>query len=245
MRIPRLYYPGSLAPDQQINLPPERANYLLNVLRLKTGAALYLFDGKGHEFTATLTLAPRKQASVTTGQAVERDNESPLQITLAQGISHGERMDYTLQKAVELGITHVQPLETRRTNVKLDGARRDKRRQHWQQVMISACEQSGRSVVPNCAPIDTLGNWLSTLKDDGTLKLLLDPKATQGLSALTNSATNILLLAGPEGGLAEEEAALLYQYGFKGLRLGPRILRTETAAVAALVGLQTLLGDLG
>ncbi len=241
--IPRVYCDSPLADGSRVRLGEESAHHLLHVLRLKPGAALVLFDGHGGEHAGRLVAAGRQWIEVEAGahQAVCR--ESPLRITLGQAVSRGERMDYTLQKAVELGVQAIQPLDTLHSQARPDAPRLDRKLRHWREVVRAAAEQSGRERVPAVHPPLALADWLASLASPWQ-KLLLDPGAGQGLTALAQSA-DICLLSGPEGGLSEAEMALARQSGFIGVRLGPRILRTETAAVACLAALQVLWGDLG
>jgi 16S rRNA (uracil1498-N3)-methyltransferase len=226
-----------------VYLGEEPAHHLLHVLRLKPGAALILFDGHGGEYQGSLVTAGKDQVEVDVGahQAVRR--ESALRITLGQAVSRGERMDYTLQKAVELGVQHIQPLDSERSMARLDPARQDRKLRHWQEIVRSAAEQSGRDCLPEVRPVQPLAQWVQSLPADSRM-LLLDPRASTHLAALSPTA-DIYLLSGPEGGLSEAEVELSVKAGFVGIRLGPRILRTETAAIACLAALQVLWGDLG
>jgi 16S rRNA (uracil1498-N3)-methyltransferase len=211
-------------------------------LRLRPGDGLVLFNGEGVECTAILERGGREtRARILECRAVDR--ESPLEVTLAQGISSGERMDYTLQKAVELGVKAVQPIVTRRTVVRLGPDKRQRRLSHWQGVVASACEQCGRTRLPSLGAIMDFPDWLASAASPVGLRLLLDPRGGVRLQELTPPSGPVQLLAGPEGGLdpAERDAALAA--GFTPLNLGPRILRTETAAVAALAAMQALWGD--
>jgi 16S rRNA (uracil1498-N3)-methyltransferase len=241
--IPRVYCDSPLAEGSRLRLGEAIAHHLLHVLRLKPGAELVLFDGRGGEYHGRLVATGKQWLEVEAGahQAVRR--ESSLRITLGQAVSRGERMDYTLQKAVELGVQAIQPLDTEHSQARPGAARLDKKLRHWREVARAAAEQSGRERVPEVYPPLPLAAWLATLPAPA-LKLLLDPGASQGLAALAPAA-DLCLLSGPEGGLSEAERALARQRGFTGIRLGPRILRTETAAVACLAALQTLWGDLG
>ncbi|HEX7965598.1 MAG TPA: 16S rRNA (uracil(1498)-N(3))-methyltransferase [Gammaproteobacteria bacterium] len=244
MRTIRVFHGSRLMGKERVALDAAAAKHVLTVLRLKPGAELTLFDGSGFEFPALLEQADRKQALVKItgmhGPAVE----SPLQVTLAQGVSRGERMDYTIQKAVELGIAAIVPVLTERSVVKLDDKGAAKKREHWQGVATSACEQSGRVRVPVVAMPVSLARFLAE-KPEGDLKLLLDPQAGVTAGKLPRPADGkAMLLVGPEGGLSESEVALAARVGFQGLKLGPRILRTETAALVALSLLQASWGDL-
>ena len=244
MRIPRIYTPQSLAPQQSLLLEPRASKHLLTVLRLKAGAALVLFDGSGREFEARLDGMENHQALISTGAGHAVRSESPLHITLVQGISRGERMDYTLQKAVELGVTEIIPVLTERSVVRLDEKQAIRKREHWQQLVIAACEQSGRVRVPAVLAPQSLATLLSESLPLG-LMLLLDPEAEAVLGNLPSPLQNqILLLVGPEGGLSTAETTAAQRTGFISVKLGPRVLRTETAALVALSLLQSRWGDL-
>ena len=244
MRTPRVFHPSPLKGKERVALDPGAAKHLSTVLRLKPGAPLVLFDGSGFEFQATLDQVDKKQVWVTLAAMHGPAVESPLQVTLAQGVSRGERMDYTVQKAVELGIVAIVPVLTERSVVKLDKDGGAKKRDHWRGVAIGACEQSGRVRVPEVQPPLPLANFLADLPQAG-LKLLLDPLGGSTVNDLPRPADGkVLLLVGPEGGLSENERNLATRVGFTGLKLGPRILRTETAALVALSLLQSQWGDL-
>jgi len=209
---------------------------------MKPGGILTLFDGQGLEFQAQLEQVDKRRATVSLQQQIVTDNESPLDILLMQGISRGERMDYAIQKAVELGVKRIMPVVTERCNVQLSGERAEKRLNHWQGVVISACEQSGRSFLPELLPVTPLNAALENA--DQACKLVLAPEASQGFSSLSK-ASQIALLIGPEGGLSDEEILQANETGFTGICLGPRILRTETASAAALAMVQAGWGDIG
>lgn len=243
MRIPRIYTSQPLNPGQTISLEGSAANHVARVLRLKPGAVLTLFNGQGGEYPATLSETGKRSIEVRVQAHEARETESPLEITLAQGISRGERMDYAIQKAVELGVSHIVPVITERTQVTLKGERLEKKLGHWQGIAISACEQCGRNRVPEVASPVTLANWLPSRVNG--LSLVLDPLAVQGLPGLDRPDVPVNLLIGPEGGLTDAEIAQAGAAGFTGVRLGPRILRTETAAMATLSAIQLLWGDLG
>lgn len=245
VRLTRIHLPRALVPGARLTLDETASGHLLRVLRLRPGAPLVVFNGEGGEYEATLAAVEDRAAVVTLGRHIEDRRESPLAITLAQGISRGERMDYTLQKSVELGVARIVPLETAFSQVRLDGARLERRREHWTRVIASAAEQCGRTRLPELAPVAPLAGWLATGAGAGA-GLVLDPAGDVTLTQLTPpSRGHITLLVGPEGGLGEQEIALARRAGYHGLRLGPRILRTETAGVAALAALQALWGDLG
>lgn len=251
MSAPRFYCPPdliTLAPGARFNLPEAVARHAVRVLRLPPGAILVLFDGTGGEYPATIDHIDRERVSVSLGQLDERDCESPLQITLVQALQAADKMDYTLQKAVELGVAAIQPVISRRSVVKLDGNRADKRIAHWQGVVTSACEQSGRNRVPAVAPIQPLLNWLgqsgtsASPESTPALRLMLAPGATRTLGDVAANQ-HIELLIGAEGGLDPVEIEGACQAGFIPVSLGPRVLRTETAGLAALAALQVLHGD--
>ena len=244
MRTPRVFHSSPLKGKERVALDPQAAKHLLTVLRLKPGAPLVLFDGSGFEFDASIAELDKKQVWVSLAGMHGPAVESPLQVTLAQGVSRGERMDYTVQKAVELGITAILPVLTERSVVKLDKDGGAKKREHWQAVAIGACEQSGRVRVPELQPPLPLANFLADLPQT-SLKLLLNPLGGSTVNDLPKPADGrVLLLVGPEGGLSENERNLAARVGFVGLKLGPRILRTETAALVALSMLQARWGDL-
>lgn len=244
MRIPRIYTPQPLAEQQPLLLEAGASQHLLAVLRLKAGAPLILFDGSGREFEAHLEGADKLNARLYVGSERQARSESPLHVTLVQGVSRGERMDYTLQKAVELGVTEIAPLLTERSVVRLNAKQAERKRAHWQQLVIAACEQSGRVRVPAVRPPRLLNEFLSAPAPAG-LRLLLHPAAGAGLHDLPTPAQHqVQLLVGPEGGLSAAEIAGAEHAGFTLLRLGPRVLRTETAAVVALSLLQARWGDL-
>lgn len=242
MPASRFYCPQRLGPGQVLDLPPEAAHHAAKVLRMEAGHELTLFNGEGGEYAATITHISKNGVTVKTAAFREHEIESPLKITLAQAISSGDKMDYTLQKAVELGITHIQPLASERCVVKLTGERAEKRVRHWQQVVISACEQCGRNQVPEVAPIQSLTHWLGNLSPEEQ-HLMLAPGAQLSLSELPAPTSPVTLLIGPEGGLSPAEIRAAESYGFASARLGPRVLRTETAALTALAAMQTLWGD--
>jgi 16S rRNA (uracil1498-N3)-methyltransferase len=239
--LTRLYFPGDIADHGECRVAAAQAHHVIHVLRLQAGAALTLFDGRGVEYPALIKRIDKSGLTLTvTGQrAVNR--ESPLQVVLAQGISSGERMDYTVQKCVELGVTAIQPLITQRSVVRLTGERAEKRVAHWQSIAASACEQCGRNRLPEVLPVQPLMKWLGTPVTGE--RYLLSPHAATPLRELAQPAGVVTLLVGPEGGWNAEEIAAARGAGFAPLTLGPRVLRTETAAVAALAAMQALWGD--
>jgi len=238
----RLYCDLPLSPGAEISLPESAARHAVTVLRLQVGDALDLFNGAGGEYRANLIAVNKHAARVRVAEFRSIERESPLAITLALGISAGERMDYSLQKATELGVAAIAPLATERSLVKLTAERADRRLQHWQNVVIAACEQCGRNRVPAVAPVQTLFKYLAQT-GSGERRLLLSPDAATALKAVARPAAAVLLI-GAEGGLTQAEREAAEASGFEAVNLGPRILRTETAPVAALAALQTLWGDL-
>lgn len=239
MRISRLYLQN--AKPGELKLDEERSNYIRNVLRLKKGAMLTVFDGKGYEFQATLSEIQRDSLILSLNQGLERGIESPLKTHLAIGISRGERMDLAIQKAVELGVAEITPLFTERCVVHLDGQRLNQRMNHWQKIIQSACEQCGRNHLPEFHQAIDIHAWIASAQG---LKLFLHPHNGKTLKELSAPKEKISLLSGPEGGFSEREREQAIEKGFIPLRLGARILRTETAALAALAAVQTLWGDL-
>ena len=242
MRVSRLFLDADLSPGRVVELPPEAASYVGRVLRLRTGDPVTLFNGRGGEWEARVGEGSRGRFLVEVGEHRARDRESPLAVTLGLGISRGERMDFGLQKAVELGVAEVVPLVTERCVVQLDAERALSRRVHWHRVMASACEQCGRNRLPRLGEVAGVADWLAAASSGA--RLVLSPVAEAALGDLPRPQGTVTLLIGPEGGLAPAELALAAHWGFTPLRLGPRILRTETAVVAALAALQACWGDL-
>lgn len=241
--LTRIYFPDEIPAHGVCEIRDEHAHYLTRVLRVQPGHAIVLFDGRGGEHQAIVAAVTKQAVQLNVGDRVEIDRESPLVIHVAQGISSGERMDYTVQKAVELGVARIQPLSTERSVVHLDAQRAAKRVAHWQSVAVAACAQCGRNRVPEVAPVMSYRTWLGSLREDTAARLLLSPLAPRRLHDLARPTGRVWLLCGPEGGLAPAEHSDAEQAGFTGVRLGPRVLRTETAALAALAALQTLWGD--
>jgi 16S rRNA (uracil1498-N3)-methyltransferase len=238
---PRLYVDQALLLGAFV-LPEPAFRHAVQVLRLNKGDPLTLFNGDGLDYPATLVEVQKRSAVVEIGVGWPVVNESNLHITLGLAVSKGERMDFALQKATELGVNHVVPLQSERSVVKLDAERRDKKHEHWRGVLVSACEQSGRATLPSLAEIQPLEAWLTHAK--ASLKLVLSPDGGQRLRDLASpSDHSIALLIGPEGGLSAAEVALAQQHGFLPLQLGKRILRTETAPLAVLAALQAQWGD--
>ncbi len=242
MRRTRIYCPGPLQIGDKVTASLNASLHLLRVLRLRPGASIEIFDGHGQAFLATLLESEGKLAVLAIQESVVGMMPSPLQIHLGQGISRGDKMDYTLQKAVELGVHMITPLFTEFSGVELTGERMAKRLAHWRAVVIGACEQCGRNDLPVIHTPTAMDVWMAQCQE--TLKLMLEPSAGMRLGELSPPASTIALLAGPEGGFSPRERDLAPQHGFLALRLGPRILRTETAAVAAITALQCLFGDM-
>lgn len=245
MRTPRIYQAVPLSAGEVIELDNQATIHLTRVLRLKSGDELLVFNGKGGEFKARVAQVERRVSYVELLEFVDSSLESALEMVLVQGVSRGERMDYTVQKAVELGVTRIVPVITERTVVNVKGERKEKRQLHWQAVVNSACEQSGRNQVPEVMPIQSLNDWLADESMANAVKLVLHHRAKTSLGEITQTGGPVILLIGPEGGLAPAEISAAQAAGYLSLRLGPRVMRTETAAVAALSVLQWVWGDLG
>lgn len=244
MRMTRAYVDRPLAPGDRVLLPESAAAHLLRALRLREGDACVLFNGDGHDYPARIVAAGKRggEAEVIGSEVV--DSESPLRITLVQGIARGEKMDLILQKATELGVAAFVPVSSQRSEVKLDPARAEKRLAHWRAVVASACEQSGRARLPEVTPPTGLEAALTALPGAGP-RLLLDPFAEATVASLAPPADATFTVAvGPEGGWSPVDRATLGAAGFIGIRLGPRVLRTETAGLAAIATLQSRFGDL-
>jgi 16S rRNA (uracil1498-N3)-methyltransferase len=240
----RLYLNPLPPQPAELDLPVDRAHYARQVLRLRNGDALLLFDGHGAQWLASVLICERSRVRVQLLEKVPAAAESALAITLIQGISRGERMDLTLQKATELGVRSIQPVFTRRTEVRLKGPRLDKRHSHWQSVTHSACEQCGRATVPEVVGPMSLLDYMNQFPDQRETRLVLQPGATLSLSQVAEPENGLSLCIGPEGGLTDAEIDGLCQQGFKAVSLGPRVLRTETAGPAAIAAAQTLWGDM-
>jgi len=242
MRQSRIYTPQPLISTDTIDLEGPASHYLARVLRLSGGDPLILFNGDGRDYSAEILAVQRHCVTVKLGVGRTIDNESPLKITLVQAISRGERMDYSLQKATELGVFCIQPINSQRVEVRLDAKRRAKRQAHWQGVVISACEQSGRAVVPEVKPPCSLDEWLAV--DNATPQLILDPLAERKLSSFPVKAGDVSILIGPEGGFTRKELDGATTRGAEAVSLGPLIVRTETAGPVAVALLQAGAGFL-
>lgn len=241
MNSPRFYCREALAPGAHVELPEPVARHAVRVLRLPPGAGIVLFDGRGGEYPARIERIERERVVAAVGAWNGVERESPLAVTLVQALQAGEKMDFTIQKAVELGVAEIVPIESRRSVTRLAGERAAKRVAHWQGVAAAACEQCGRNRVPMVAPVESLERWLAR-PADGALRLMLAPGAEVALAELP-PAGRVQLLIGAEGGLDAQEVIAAQQVGFRAVALGPRILRTETAGLAALAAMQALWGD--
>jgi len=240
MFIPRIYYPHSLTINQTINLTSEASHYVAKVLRLKDKEKIIFFNGEGGEYFAQIKLQG-KSVLASINEFVERQTESPIYIELGQGISRAERMDFSIQKTSELGVSHIAPLQTMRSIVKLDEQKKAKRQVHWQRIAISACEQSGRVQIPEVSLAQPVKSWAET-KFNGC-SLFFDTNSRVSLNTLPKQ-TRFRIAIGPESGWASEETDYLRAHNFQAVSLGPRVLRTETAGVVAMSLLQSLFGDL-
>lgn len=244
----RFYHPVKIAVGQIVGLSTENKHHAARVLRLRKGDAITLFNGEGGEFSAHIETISKSNTTVLIDAYHDIDCESPLHIELAQAICVNEKMDWIIQKTVELGITCIQPVTTDRSIVHLSDERSSKRLQHWQKIIISACEQCGRNRVPQILPLITLPEWLSQKKSSRSshdLHFMLSTTATEGLRDIPKPPTdaNLALVVGPEGGFTQEEEAAILHTDFTPVRLGKRILRTESAALAAIAAMQALWGD--
>jgi 16S rRNA (uracil1498-N3)-methyltransferase len=242
MRISRLYVPVILAQGKKIKLDNDSAHYVRTVLRLKKDNEIILFNGTGGEYLGTVVEVSRNRLLIAVGQWIERSVESPLMITLGLGISRGDRMDNSVQKAVELGVNKITPLLTERCVVQFKGEKKPQRVLHWQKIIEHATEQSGRTTLPELLEIDQLHLWVDRQE---RLKVFLDPYAETSLAELKPESMQVTLLTGPEGGFTDQERELAKAAGFIPVQLGRRILRTETASLAALSAVQMLWGDFG
>jgi len=245
MRLTRVHVTEDLRAGKRIAVEGAAANHITRVLRLRAGEPLTLFNGNGAEYAATILELHRDAVVVEVGQEQAVSRESALPLTLAQGISRGERMDWILQKATELGGSRIVPLFTERSVVRLDAKQSERKLQHWRAIAIAACEQCGRNSVPEIAQPTGLFEFVGNGVQPHVTRLLLSPVSDVSIDEVGVSATGVTVLIGPEGGLTENEQAVALRSGFTSVRMGPRVLRTETAAIAALTILQHRFGDLG
>lgn len=241
MRIPRIFTHQSLTENQRVTLEENPSRHLSKVLRLQEGAQLMVFNGKGGQFDAVIETVDKKHITIAIGKFNPIDRESPLNIHLGIAMSKGDRMDFIVQKATELGVEGISPLFSSRSEVKLKGDRAEKKLQHWQQIVIGACEQCGRNIPPTIHPVQKLDQWLN--HSSAELKLVLHHRTEQALDTRAK-VKNVDLLIGPEGGLSDVEIQAALQSNFLPLAIGPRVLRTETAPLAAITLLQYVWGDL-
>lgn len=244
MRLTRVYVDAPLAPGRPCALPEHAAGHLLRVLRLGPGDRCVLFNGDGNDYEARIASAGRRDAVVEVLSARALASESPLRIVLLQALARGEKMDWIVQKATELGVAAIVPVSSERSEVRLDAPRADRRVAHWRSVAASACEQSGRARLPSIA-VPVAPAQAGTACAPGGLRLLLDPDAARDIRALPGTGGHDIAIAiGPEGGWSPRDRDELEACGFESVRLGPRILRTETAGIAAVAALQSRFGDL-
>lgn len=243
MRIPRIYHPAPLVVGQTIALSDDAAGHVGRVLRMSAGQTLELFDGSNQVFSAEIVQADKKQVQVRLLGSETDNRESPLFLHLGQVMSRGEKMEFTIQKSIELGVNVITPLFSERCGVKLDAERLNKKLQQWQKIAIGACEQCGRNQIPEIRPVMNLETWCQ--EQDDALKINLHPRASASINTLPLPVERVRLLIGPEGGLSAEEIAMTARYQFTDILLGPRVLRTETTALTAITALQVRFGDLG
>ena len=242
MRTPRIHVPEVTISGEVLTVSGQAAHHVTQVLRLRPGSLIRLFNGQGGEWDAVLLACRRSEISLEVRNSVATIAESALSITLVQGIARNDRMDFILQKSVELGVARIQPLWMQRSQARSRRERHEKHTMRWQGIIINACEQCGRTTLPElCCPED-FTTWLER-QNSGTHGIMLQPDSTRSLHDIPPPAGDIIVLVGPEGGLSPEEQELAAASGFIGIRMGQRILRTETAALSALAGMQTLWGD--
>ena len=239
--MPRFYVDFALSPVSVVELPDNVVRHL-NVLRVKNTEEIVLFNGNGKAYPALPEVLEKRRASVRILREETTDNESPLNITLVQAVSAAERMDFTLQKSVELGVAEIRPVISERCVVRLSGERAEKRVARWQEIVVSACEQSGRNIVPKVLPLTTYAQALQQLPQE-TAKLLMSLNRAQKLSDVQPQSGKVVFMVGPEGGWTEKEEQQAFDAGFQSVTLGKRVLRTETASLAAIAAMQTLWGD--
>lgn len=243
MRVPRIYLDADIQAGELLSLPQAQSNYLCKALRMQRGRELWLFNGRGGAWLGQIQDADSKQTVVSVGEFDGNSSESPLKIDLAIALSKGDRFELVLQKATELGVSSIRPIITERTDVKLNAERLQKKHEHWRGILISACEQCGRNIVPELLPLVSLKQALDEPSD--MTAIFLDPNAHQSLSVLEQTDNGFRLFIGPEGGFSVHEAEMAVNAGITAVSLGPRILRTETAPLAVISILQSRFGDLG
>ncbi|WP_261834036.1 16S rRNA (uracil(1498)-N(3))-methyltransferase [Vibrio ishigakensis] len=243
MRVPRIYHPNPIESASIVQLSEDAAGHVGRALRMQPGQEVLLFDGSEFEYLASITEVTKKNVTVEIKSKTESHVESPLDIHLGQVVSRGDKMEFTIQKSVELGVNTITPLLSERCGVKLDAKRFEKKLQQWQKIAISACEQCGRNKVPVIRPIMQLEDWCE--EEYQGLKLNLHPRAPYSINSLPEPVQKVKLLIGPEGGLSDGEIEMASEKNFEQTLLGPRVLRTETAALTAITALQVRFGDLG
>ncbi|QMW13897.1 MULTISPECIES: 16S rRNA (uracil(1498)-N(3))-methyltransferase [unclassified Pseudoalteromonas] len=242
MRVPHIYQPSVIILDNPVTLDEDAAGHIGRVLRMKVGEQVSIFNGEGGEYLSEIIEVSKKNVVVQPLEFIDHDVESPLKIHLGQGVSRGDKMDFTIQKSVELGITEITPIFSQRCGVKLSGERLAKKHQQWQKIAIAAAEQSGRNFVPVVHPPIDIKEWLEQSSD--AIKLTLHPRAEHSIKTIQVPSSGVRFLVGPEGGFTDEELEIAKQQAFVDIRLGPRVLRTETAALTVLSALQLQFGDL-
>ena len=243
MSAPRFYCPPPLPLNTNYELPPEAAHHASRVLRLRVGDAVQIFDGLGNALDATINAINGKHVLLGNLQTCMGQQEPGLRIVLAQAMSTSEKMDWVVQKATELGAAEIVPVQTQRSVAKLAGSRAEKRAEHWRNVAVAACEQCGRNTLPQLHAPQELDAWLNEMRRASGSKFILLPGGASNLQAQPKPQGRVTLLIGPEGGFTADEASVAQQAGFIPVLLGPRVLRTETAAIASIAALQTLWGD--
>lgn len=241
--MPRFYCPPPIPSSGSFDLPPDAAHHAARVLRLREGDPVQIFDGLGNERHGVIAELGSKHVVISGITAIDIDRESPLKVLLAQALTNSEKMDWVIQKTTELGVIGIQPLSTERSVARLTAERVEKRIEHWQQVAISACEQCGRNTLPQIyKPLDIMV-WLQQMRESPVTKLILLPQGAVALHTQAKPQGKVVLLIGAEGGFSQAESDVALRCGFTAIRMGARVLRTETAAVAGLAALQTLWGD--
>ena len=241
MRLTRVYLDSEIHTEQLLLLPVEQSHHLARVLRMRVGQDIHLFNGKGGYYISEINSIQKQGVSVIPRAYIQADRESSLRITLAQGISRGRHMDYTIQKAVELGVHRLVPLITEHSNFQSSDSKLDNKIDHWQKIIISACEQCGRNTLTEISSPMKLDDLLKA--EPEVFKIFLEPYSGQSLSSVTTNPENLVIISGPEGGFSSEELEKAHRQGCIPVKLGPRVLRTETAAVAAISACQMLWGD--
>ena len=242
MRITRVYIDSGLIPGETVILDRETSHHLLNVLKIRNGQTLHVFDGSGGYYESDVIVEEKKRLSVNPRIFVDDNRESPLKLILVQGLAKGQKMDYIIQKSVEVGINRIVPVMTEFSNVRINPGRVENKLKHWKKIIIAACEQSGRNTLPELSPPMTLNDWLE--RDEISTRLMLLPGPGRTINELKCKDNDVSLICGPEGGLSDSEVDSCIKAGYQTLSLGPRTLRAETAAVAGLIVCQSHWGDM-